>query len=53
MVMEDITLIARTSVTVLALMSGVVISKTSILSLFYGMKFTAFDSIMARFYILI
>lgn len=51
--MEDILLVARNSITVLTLLAGLVISTKSILSLFYGLKYTDFDNILARFFIIL
>ena len=51
--MEDILLTARMSVTILTLMAGLVISSKSILSLFYGLKYSEFDSVLAKFFIIL
>ncbi|MEP5610910.1 MAG: hypothetical protein ABJP45_01610 [Cyclobacteriaceae bacterium] len=49
--MEDIFLTIRTTVTILTLAAGVVISIKSILGLFSGLKYTEFDSVLAKFFI--
>ncbi|MEP1097008.1 MAG: hypothetical protein ABJG78_17955 [Cyclobacteriaceae bacterium] len=49
--MEDIFLTVRTTITILALAAGVIISIKSILSLFSGLKYTEFDSVLAKFFI--
>ncbi|MEM9338040.1 MAG: hypothetical protein AAGA66_04880 [Bacteroidota bacterium] len=51
--METILTVLRTSVTVLTLMAGLVISFKSIMSLFYGSKYTEFDRILGKFFIVL
>ena len=50
--MEDIFLTIRLTITILTLLSGIVISIKSVLSLFYGLKYTEFDNILAKFFII-
>ena len=51
--MEDLLLIGRTTVTILTLMGGFVISAISISSLFSGLKYSDFDSVLAKFFIVL
>ncbi|MEQ9403343.1 MAG: hypothetical protein RIM99_07160 [Cyclobacteriaceae bacterium] len=51
--MEDILLVSRTTVTILTLFSGLIIVTKSVLSLFSGLKYTEFDSILGKFFIVL
>lgn len=51
--MEHLVEVLRTSITLLTLMAGVVISVKSIMSLFSGLSYTQFDRILAQFFIVL
>lgn len=51
--MEDLILVARTTITLLTLMAGFVISAKSALSFFSGLKYTTFDNVLAKFFIVL
>lgn len=51
--MEDLVLIIRTTITILTLMAGFVISSKSALSFFSGLSYTPFDNILAKFFIIL
>ncbi len=49
--MEDIFLTASTTVTILTLAAGILLSLKSILSFFSGLKYSEFDNVLAQFFI--
>lgn len=49
--MEEILLAARTTITIFTLVAGFVISAKSILSFFSGLKYSDFDNVLAKFFI--
>ena len=51
--MENILLTALTTAIVLSLVSGLLISFKSLLSLFYGLKYSTFDTVLAKFFIIL
>ncbi len=50
---EDILLTLRTTATILTLIAGLVISVKSIASVFSGLKYSEFDSVLAKFFIVL
>ncbi len=51
--MEDLVLVARTTIVLVTLMAGFVISAKSLLSFFSGLKYTNFDNVLAKFFIVL
>lgn len=51
--MEDIILTISTTVTILTLIGGFIITLKSILSFFSGLKYTEFDNVLAKFFIVL
>ncbi len=49
--MEEIFLTARMTVTILTLAAGAILSLKSVLSFFSGLKYSEFDNVLAKFFI--